>query len=296
MFLANQHYLFTRMIMTIYKITNTTNGKVYIGKTNTTTEKRWKRHLIESKHHDQRHLYRAINKYRHDKFTIEQIETCSFDDGGSREKHWIKYYNSMNRSVGYNLTEGGENGIRSEEYRKSISKTLKQYYRTHPKPPNPTKGKFGAAHHFYGKHHTKNTREKLSIARRGKRYEDVMPKNTAAMLKTMHSQLWVGNRNPSFKQFPIEKIIELVHTYPLITASEIAIQHHVSYPTVLDQFKRHTGMTFEQYKKVKFGFNHGIYKHLKNLGIDTGAWTMYSSEEQYKMSCKNERSNNTKNT
>jgi group I intron endonuclease len=272
--------------MLIYKITNRVNGKVYIGKTNTTIAKRWRKHLNEAKWHDLRHLYAAINKYGKENFTIETIEICDGSEGGEREKYWIKHYNSTNQSVGYNLTEGGENGIRSEEYKRRISNTLKKYYQTHPPPPNPTKGKFGVAHHFYGKTHTPKTKQSLSDARKGKCYEDVMSKETAARLKSMHKESWVGNKNPAFKELPVQDIINTLHTFPLLTAGDIANQYQVSYPTVLDKFKRHTGMTFEQYKKTNLGFNHGVYKRLKNMGVDKTAWMRYSSEEQYRLGCK----------
>ena len=43
----------------IYKITNTINGKVYIGKTLETMEKRWKEHQKDSMRFTDRPLYRA---------------------------------------------------------------------------------------------------------------------------------------------------------------------------------------------------------------------------------------------
>lgn len=49
----------------IYKITNLVNGKVYIGKTEETIEKRFRQHLSESNKDrcKNRPLYRAIRKY-----------------------------------------------------------------------------------------------------------------------------------------------------------------------------------------------------------------------------------------
>lgn len=281
--------------MIIYKITNTTNGKIYIGKTKKPIDKRWRKHLCEAKRHDRRHLYRAINKYGANSFNIETIEECSESDVSEREKYWIKYYNSTDRNVGYNLTEGGENGHRSEEYRRRISETLKQYFRIHGPPPNPTKGKFGMMHHFYGKHHTRKTKETLSSARLGKKYEEVMDMETANKLKLAHKEMWKGRKNPSFREIPMLEIITTIHHFPLVTIDDICSKYEVSRPTVINKFKQHTGMTFEQYKKYRMGFNHGIYKRLKNLGIDKVVWMEYSSEKQCQISCTNERSNNTEN-
>jgi group I intron endonuclease len=272
--------------MLIYKITNQTNGKIYIGKTSSTIAKRWRKHLNEAKWHDRRHLYAAINKYGEKNFTIETVEICNVSESGEREKHWIKYYNSMDQSVGYNLTEGGENGIRSEEYKRRISETLKKYFQTHPPPPNPTEGKFGELHHFFGQHHTSITKKKLSVARRGKKYEEVMTPSISNKLKEMHKIRWTGKENPSFREIPVEEIIKKIHEFPLLTIRDISEEYGVSCPTIINKFKEFTGMAFGNYKKEKLGFNHGIYKKLRNLGLDKMTWLGYSSSEQHRLGCK----------
>lgn len=92
----------------IYKITNKINGKIYIGKTMGTIEKRWKEHLKDSKRErsEKRPLYRAINKYGKENFTIEQVEECAYDILNERECYWIEYYGSFKN--GYNATIGGD--------------------------------------------------------------------------------------------------------------------------------------------------------------------------------------------
>ena len=92
----------------IYKITNIENNHVYIGKTDRTIQERWKEHLKDANRTNfgNRPLYRAINKYGKDKFTIEQIEECTSEKAGEREKYWIEYYGSFRN--GYNATTGGD--------------------------------------------------------------------------------------------------------------------------------------------------------------------------------------------
>lgn len=92
----------------IYKITNKINGKVYIGKTLNSIQKRWREHLIDSKKRkcEKRPLYSAINKYGEENFEIEQIEECSHDILNERECYWIEYYSSFKN--GYNATVGGD--------------------------------------------------------------------------------------------------------------------------------------------------------------------------------------------
>ena len=92
----------------IYKITNNINGKIYIGKTMRSIKQRWKEHLANIKKEEckNRLLYRAINKYGVENFSIEKIEECSDIILSDREKYWIEYYNSFKN--GYNATKGGD--------------------------------------------------------------------------------------------------------------------------------------------------------------------------------------------
>lgn len=92
----------------IYKITNQINGKVYIGKTLSSIEERWKEHCKDYKreHCEKRPLYRAISKYGIENFIIEQVEECPPEIVNEREKYWIEQYESF--KYGYNATIGGD--------------------------------------------------------------------------------------------------------------------------------------------------------------------------------------------
>ena len=95
----------------IYKITNDINDKIYVGKTTTTIEQRWKEHqrqYIRSAY-EKRPLYNAMIKYGIEHFSIEQIEECSISELNECEKYWIKQYNSY--KDGYNATLGGDGTI-----------------------------------------------------------------------------------------------------------------------------------------------------------------------------------------
>lgn len=70
----------------IYIIKNTVNDKVYIGKTIQTLERRFQKHLSDSKKLDT-HFARAIRKYGSDKFYIEQIEECPVAQMNERERY-----------------------------------------------------------------------------------------------------------------------------------------------------------------------------------------------------------------
>ena len=93
----------------IYKITNVLNGKMYIGKTSSTIEERWKEHRHDAtrKSKEHRPLYSAIQKYGADNFIIEQLEEVPNDEiACEREIFWIEYYGSFKN--GYNATKGGD--------------------------------------------------------------------------------------------------------------------------------------------------------------------------------------------
>lgn len=89
----------------IYKITNTTNNKCYIGQSRD-IEARWAKHLSAYKSSPDWELYRAFKKYGISAFKFEVIEECSIEELNEREIYWIAQYDSFNN--GYNMTLGGE--------------------------------------------------------------------------------------------------------------------------------------------------------------------------------------------
>lgn len=88
----------------IYSITNTINGKRYIGSTAKKFKTRWKQHhtkLCKGTHHCQ-HLQNAWNKDGEDAFVFEIIEIVSeVSILRDREQYYIQFYNTV--EDGYNL-------------------------------------------------------------------------------------------------------------------------------------------------------------------------------------------------
>ena len=99
----------------IYKVTNKVNGKLYIGLTTLTIEKRLALHFAEAKaNKDNRPFYNAIRKYGQDNFQIELIEEVDNELLAQREQFWIKElhtYVNDKESKGYNATLGGDGVI-----------------------------------------------------------------------------------------------------------------------------------------------------------------------------------------
>ena len=90
----------------VYKITNTVNGKAYIGiSVNEPTQGRIKEHLSGR---GNRIIARAIEKYGKDAFTYEILEENVFDEFlPDLEVAYIANFNTVVPN-GYNLTSGGE--------------------------------------------------------------------------------------------------------------------------------------------------------------------------------------------
>lgn len=126
----------------IYKITNILNNKIYIGQTyNRTIYDRFVRHCKEARKLAPSALDRAIFKYGQQNFKVELIEECKDNKKlNERERYWIKFFNSTNRSIRYNLTDGGE-GSNTYKY-----KTEAEMNEIRKKIGNSNKGKNNGNH------------------------------------------------------------------------------------------------------------------------------------------------------
>lgn len=93
--------------MYIYKTTNLTNGKIYIGESE-----------VDDPYYfgSGKLILRAIEKQKRickwgtwrSKFKKEILEECySIEELNKQEQYWIKYYGLPNLEIGYNLAEGG---------------------------------------------------------------------------------------------------------------------------------------------------------------------------------------------
>ena len=99
----------------VYKITNTTNGKVYVGSA-VNFDTRWKEHIRELRkgtHHSSA-LQNAWNKYGEDNFQFSIIEECERTRKVllGREQYWMDTLDSV--ANGYNIakTAGSQLGMK----------------------------------------------------------------------------------------------------------------------------------------------------------------------------------------
>jgi group I intron endonuclease len=137
----------------IYKLVNTINGKLYIGQTILSFNRRFK----NGKGYDGcLAIARAIKKYGKEQFQYEVLCVCSDQETANYlERAYIKEFNSMDFLIGYNIREGGFNGKISPETRQKMSMAAKGR-----KLSDEHKDKISAS--LTGKKHTNESKFKLS--------------------------------------------------------------------------------------------------------------------------------------
>lgn len=100
----------------IYLIRNLINGKVYVGQTVRTLAVRFNAHKQDCRSGANRPLYRSVRKYGWENFSINPVSHASSQDDLDNLEHlWIVLFRAADRNYGYNLTWGGEHGMRTEE-------------------------------------------------------------------------------------------------------------------------------------------------------------------------------------
>jgi group I intron endonuclease len=113
----------------VYKITNTVNGRLYIGSSSDIKHRLsgHKGDLSRGKHHSFL-LQRSWDKYGSDSFKFELVELCAREELISKEQYWIDATNCTNAEYGFNRspTAGTTAGcIKTEETKKRISESKK---------------------------------------------------------------------------------------------------------------------------------------------------------------------------
>ncbi|MDD4389705.1 MAG: GIY-YIG nuclease family protein [Eubacteriales bacterium] len=157
--------------MYIYKTRNKINGKIYIGK----SEKLYEKSIMYLGSGIK--LLHAIKKYGKISFEKELLCTCSsISELNEKEKYYIAFYNSTNDNIGYNIAPGGEGG---------------DLYTNHPDYINLIENKKGAKNSFFGKHHTTESKQKISQKKLGRKRSVL---SVEKMKRTMKRQFKEGLR------------------------------------------------------------------------------------------------------
>lgn len=129
----------------LYMATNLVNGKRYIGQTWQTLANRKSKHISDSLSGREKCYFNlAIVKHGKQNFIwkeIDRVFTAKASD--ALEIHYIKYYKTRDRNIGYNLARGGRvnRGFKkTAEQNKAASERMKRLY-AEGKIIAPSKGK-----------------------------------------------------------------------------------------------------------------------------------------------------------
>lgn len=186
----------------VYKITNLTNDKIYIGSAANGFKARWQKHKSDlklNKHRNQK-LQKAYNKYGKDVFVFEILAKCPPEYVIKLEQYFI---DSLKPFYNICLIAGSSLGVkRSAEYKEKLSKSRIGYKASNEFCENQSKRMIGnsitagrklsdehkAKVIATGRTHAKETKEKMRIAQTGKIYsEDVIKNMSVAKCKYIYT-------------------------------------------------------------------------------------------------------------
>ena len=202
----------------IYCIENIVTNKKYIGQS-VDIDTRWKKHKYELNrdNHKNKYLQSAWNKYGEDKFKFYILELCSEEELDEKEIYWIEHYNTVDRELGYNLKTGGSGGCKfTDEVREHLSqvhkeickdpeerKRMKQMIDDLWANEEYRKSRSGENHPLYGKHHSEETKKKLSESLKGRKGKPLNEKQRKAI-----SEAHKGKEPPNKILIPV-RCVEL---------------------------------------------------------------------------------------
>jgi len=154
--------------MYIYKVTNKATGKIYVGQS---------RRKDPSYLGSGVHIKLAVEKYGNHEFSKEYIdEATNQDELDEKERYWIKKLKAQDKSIGYNIADGGWNHFTiNEEIKQKISNTLKKKYkngnnRTGTTLTDAHKKAIGKASR--GRLHSEESKRRMSEAHTGKKHSE----------------------------------------------------------------------------------------------------------------------------
>jgi group I intron endonuclease len=161
----------------IYKITNLSNNKVYIGQTDRLNE-REREHfyrLGRNEHHND-HLQKSYNKHGKSNFKFEIIEQS--EDLDSREVYWINKYGGINSKLNYNLKD-------------PLTMKWSDYTRV-----KQSKSMIGDKNPNYGNTWSQEQKDVASKKRKGVTLENRIGKGKADLTKQKMSESQIGRKHP----------------------------------------------------------------------------------------------------
>ena len=158
----------------IYTITNSINGKIYVGYSKNIKSRLYK-HKYELRNNTHKNIYlqNAYNLNGENFFKFEILLECNKDHLASEEHYWCNILNTHNKKYGYNLRPTHPDNIQlfSEETRKKMSESAK------------------------GKIISLETRERLSKAFKGKKHSEESKEKMRNRIMSDETKIKIGLAN-----------------------------------------------------------------------------------------------------
>lgn len=156
-------------IYKVYKHINKINNKVYIGLTCQKPQERWKN---GSGYSECPKFWNAIQKYGWNNFEhIVLFDHLTREEAEEIEIELIAYHKSINDEFGYNIQNGGNTtGTHSNETKRKIAESNRRRIiseETRQKMSDNHANFKGENSVWYGRHHTEQTKQKISLAKKG---------------------------------------------------------------------------------------------------------------------------------
>lgn len=174
----------------VYKITNTLDGKVYVGSSKRLSSRLslHKRQLALGVHHSKK-LQRAWDKYGPSSFEFSVIEYVELVDSLiAREQHWIDVLQAASKDGGYNIRHIADSNFgikRSDEVRKAAS--LQRMGKKRGPQSDEHRSRIGQGN--TGKTRSEETRRKISEAKIGVKLPPRSEESKAKMSATMQRKM-----------------------------------------------------------------------------------------------------------
>ena len=179
----------------IYILENKINGKCYVGQTTKKFKYRLRKHFSGKQYIDNALRKNGINGFKKYVYYIPENLLDYF------EVEMIKKLNTIAPN-GYNLESGGnKNKHHCKETKRKMSEAKKG-------KDNPMYGKKGENHPMYGKHHTEETRKKLSKIHKGK----ILSEETKRKMSEARKGKYKGANHPQARKIICIETGEIFNT------------------------------------------------------------------------------------
>ena len=142
------------------------NGKRYVGITCQNPSRRWRG---GKSYQSNVRMTRAINKYGWNNIEHTILASGLTEaEAEAMEVRLIKEWNLQDQTVGYNIADGGRHSRCSEETKRKIGAKTRLNRQTEDFKCWISEKNSGSGNYMYGKHHTEETKRKISETKKGR--------------------------------------------------------------------------------------------------------------------------------